>query len=295
MQKKILSVLVALTLLMCTQAFAQKTFLWEISGNGLKESSYLFGTYHLLNSEYLEMLPKVKKALDDAAGVMLEVDADSMAMMQAMMPAMMMKDTVLSDLLDSAEYSLLIASLSSAVPIPPQVIDRIKPAILYVMIGVQHAQEANPKLAEYKGSPMDFHFAKEARSNGKPVFGLETINEQVDLLLNQHSLQKQADVLMNYVKKDKEETLEESRKLTRIYLDNEFNEILPLMKRYAKEYGEDLAVMLDDRNKRWIPAIEETINKQSVFIAVGAAHLPGENGVIQLLRDKGYKIKPIKH
>ena len=295
MQKKILSVLVALALSMCTQAFAQKTFLWEISGNGLKESSYLFGTYHLLNSEYLEMLPKVQKALDESAAVMIEVDADSMALMQAMMPEMMMKDTVMSDLLDSADYTLLVSSLSSAVPLPPQLIDRIKPSILYFMIGLKHEQEANPVLLIYEGVPMDFYFAQQAREDGKPVFGLETVGEQIDMLLNQHSLQKQAEVLMNYIKKDEADLLEEAKELTQIYLNNDFNEIIPLTQKHAEEYGEDLTAVLDDRNKRWIPAIEERINERSTFIAVGVAHLPGKNGVIELLKGEGYKVKPVKH
>lgn len=55
----------------------------------------------------------------------------------------------------------------------------------------------------------------------------------------------------------------------------------------------DIKVLLDNRNISWIPVIEAQISKESTFIAVGAAHLAGENGVINLLKKQGYNLKPV--
>ena len=275
---------------------AQDTFLWEISGNGTKKSSYLFGTYHILNDEYLLKYPKVLEKHKEAKVIMVESDLDSAAMLQLAMSEMMMKEEELPQLMSAADHEMVMKELKPIfMGAPEQIINKFKPSVVLMMLTLNYTTEAVPELKEYKGTPMDQFFVKKAKANGKPVLALEDPKETLNMIFNQYSLQEQADQLVKFLNRDREEILEEQRELADTYLNPNFQKMEALNKKIAAEYGDgDMKAMLDDRNKAWIPLIEKSIKENPTFIAVGAAHLPGENGVIELLRKQGYKVKPVK-
>lgn len=268
-----------------------QTLLWEITGNQLKQPSYLFGTYHLLKDEYLQQFPKVGEKLDKAQTIMVEIDADSAQMVQATMGAAIMQGNSLDKLLDSAAYARIGKELMSSMGYPIQAFNMFKPAFLTMSFTMIYSMQANPVLEEYNGKLMDQYITDKGKTAGKQVIALETAAEQLDMLFNHYTLEEQAKQLVDFVN-EKDKMLQGQKDLAASYLEHDFEKMVKLSEELSENYG-DISYLTDDRNKRWIPAIEKSIKKSQTFVAVGALHLPGENGLIELLRKRGYTVKPV--
>lgn len=166
---------------------------------------------------------------------------------------------------------------------------------------------------------MDYGVNDNAEKMGKRIFYMETIKDLMgvsedSIYMDTCSLKKQSHQLYSYCKKrselnNKEEEKKEeetySHKLTKLYLKQDLDAALKernLMIEKGEEQLADESFSLkksaeDDlrvgRNKKWIPVIKENVQKSSCLIAVGALHLPGEEGLVQLLREEGYTLKPM--
>ncbi len=295
MSKRFLFLLTAFVLVVCAPATAQKAMHWQVSGNGLQEPSYLFGTYHLLKDQYLLKYPKTLENFQKANAVMVEVHADSAEMMAASMGQIMMTDEKLSNLVDSSDFKLIVAEMQRVLGFAPvEMIEQFKPSALMMTLVTKYVDDASPEIKQYEGTVMDMYFAREAKALQKDVLSLETVQEQLDLVFNQHPYDEQANQLVTFIKK-KDEMLELQKALTATYFEADLKKMLKLSEKYIEEYESgEMTYLTDDRNLRWLPAIEEAIGRQSTFIAVGALHLPGEKGLIQLLKAKGYKVTPVE-
>ena len=131
-----------------------------------------------------------------------------------------------------------------------------------------------------------------AQGNNKQVLGLETIKEQVSYI-DKISLEDQAAMLVESVKEyDKQKR--EYFQLVEVYLTGDVDKIYQVMIETSKEYKVFGNILIDDRNKKWAELIPTMIQKSSCFIAVGSGHLGGENGVINLLKTKGFILEPLK-
>ena len=124
---------------------------------------------------------------------------------------------------------------------------------------------------------------------------LETIEEQMDVLFNHFSAEDQAAILLEFVVM-KERGQQITRDIVDRYLEQNIAALDDIAQQTSKEmpaWG-SMDYINADRNKRWIEKLPEILKSGNRFIAVGALHLPGEQGLIQLLRKKGYTVKPIK-
>lgn len=274
---------------------AQDTFLWKISGNGCNKSSYLFGTFHLLNDGYLEQYPKVLKQFERAQAILVESDIDSATMVALSMKAVMMDDEVLPDLVTPQDHAMILKAFREVYnDMPALVVNRFKPSALLTLLTLHYTNLAIPELAQYEGIPMDGFFAKIAHAEGKKVIGLEDAEETLQLAFDYNSRQEQANQLVKFLSRDKEDILKEHRMIADTYLTPDFDKMEAMNKSYFLEYGEAyMKMLLDNRNIQWMPAIEASIKTNPSFIAVGAAHLVGENGLIELLKRQGYKVEPV--
>jgi uncharacterized protein YbaP (TraB family) len=269
-----------------------KSLLWEVTGNGLKQPSYLYGTYHLLNDSYLNSEPAVKQSFQQSKGVVIETEIDSSAMMQ-MASKMIMTDNKISALLPPEEYTLVGKEVKRALGYDMALLDQMKPMTLLLMLSVLEYQKMEV-LKQYQGKPLDIYFAQQGRTDGKKITSLETMEQQLDLLYNHYPVEKQAKQLVEYVKQ-KDTALQLQDHLTKLYFEEDLAGMWAASEAYNKLMGEeDMAYMVDDRNKNWMMQLPEIMKQQSTFIAVGAMHLPGENGLIQLLQKAGYEVKPLQ-
>lgn len=270
---------------------AQKApLLWKVTSPETKTTSYIFGTYHLVGSDYLKDHELVRNAYDDASTVVVETVLDSSAIMVVAMKGMML-DHSLKDLVDSADYALLKTELEAVLGMPIEQLSNFKPIMISTMYSLAKAQEATPESFSYGGSPIDLYFADEGKRNGKEIIPLETALEQSEILFEGQTVEEQAMALVENVKAEVEDDL--SSEVLDAYMAEDLDRLWKLNEDWDDSMGE-MTVLLDERNKKWIPKLKPVLDTGNAFIAVGALHLPGKVGVLELLKKEGYKVEPVK-
>lgn len=277
--------------------FGQKlenALLWEISGKGLSKPSYLYGTYHLLNDSYLaKESPKTLEVFKKADGVVVEMILDTSASIKIQM-GMVMFDDKLSNLLDSAEYQLVKTELQETMGRDIAMFEQMKPMAIALMLTIVFASTTSPELANYTGQPLDQFFTEEGLRTGKRVQSFETAEEQVDILFNHFTLQKQAEILVETIA-TKGKSAEGQKEIMANYFAQNIEALYNVNERLIKEtpsWG-SMDFITTDRNKRWMEKLPEILKSGNQFIAVGVLHLPGPGGLIDLLRKQGYTVKAI--
>ncbi len=269
----------------------ENSLFWEVSGNGLQKPSFLFGTYHLLNSGYLETIPKVKAAFENADGAVVETELDS-SMMMKMMFLMVMPDKKIADLLNEKDYALVSKEVQESTGASMDMMAQFKPTFITLMLTLAYNQKINgDRLNQYGGHPLDSYFATAMRKKNKPVGTFETMEEQISLIFDHDPVEKQAEQLVEFVKMKKELTGVQSD-LLNLYIREDLHGLFRLYQKYEEQFG-DTAYLLDNRNVQWMGKLPDFLSKGNQFIAVGALHFTGEKGLIKLLREKGYNVKAL--
>jgi uncharacterized protein YbaP (TraB family) len=261
------------------------SLLWKISGNNLTKSSYLYGTFHLLCPADLNIKDKVKDAVDQSEQMVLELDFDDPSVMKTIQQNMAYTDgTTAKDYLDESEYKLVTKFFRDSLNMPFERLNAIKPFFLS-SITMLHFAGCQPVSFEQKLTSM-------ASKRGMEVRGLETVREQLNFIENL-PMKVQKKMLMENLKNyDSSKVMFD--KMMGFYLNENLEELNAISEKYLSEdYADFKKDLLTDRNKAWIPEIRELIKKKASFVAVGAAHLPGDQGVIELLRRQGYTVEPV--
>ena len=265
---------------------ADKSLLWQISGKELLKPSYLFGTIHMICPDDYVWTSRMKKSFDNSDKICLEMDLDDMnVMMQITAGLMDHSGKKLKDYFTPGQYKLLSTYIKDSLGMDIALFENMKPVALQTIISSKNAACASP--VSYEDSLM-----KTAVKAKKEILGLEEPKEQLDALESIPVDSVIKDVLDAIGNTNKTDDTEYANLIT-AYKNQDIPRLYSLITA-SKELGEDMGVFLDERNKRWINRMEEKMKPSSVFFAVGAGHLWGTNGVINLLRMQGYKVEPLK-
>ena len=262
------------------------TLLWQISGNGLKKPSYLFGTMHVLCADDAKLSEALKEVIRKTVKVYFEVDMDNLPEMMGAMKYMRMNDGIkISDLVTKEEYARLEDYLKkSKTPMPISMINRFKP---YLVSSLLSEQSMNCE----KKNGMEELIMKEASLNDKEIFGLETIQFQASLF-DSIPYEKQAKDLIKYI--DSAGTFDNTtQELVDVYLKQDLKKMDSLVKKSDPGMEEYMDLLLYNRNRRWVFQMPNIMMEGTLLFAVGAGHLTGDQGLINLLRKKGYKLTPV--
>ena len=287
--KRILTIL-ALSLL-CLTSNAQ--LLWKISGNGIKKPSYILGSHHGCPSSYCDSIPGLMKAFDKVDNVIGEINLlefaqmtpERMQKMQAMM--MMPSDTSLLSLFSEEETVKVNAWLNKEMGASLENLSMMKPMTILVTVQNKMLMEMMPELATM--TQIDKYMQTLGKYEGKAVGELETADYQLTLLYG-YSLEEQADALLEII--DKGNSRELLIELTETYKSQDLDKLWELFKESMTNYEYDATIKV--RNLNWEKQMKELLPKQTTIFVVGAGHLPGEYGMINLLREAGYKVTPVK-
>ncbi len=264
------------------------TLLWEVSGNGLKQPSYLFGTFHLLGRDFLQKMPRVEEKFQKTQAVVGEMVIDSSAILTSM-SAMIMFNTTLDKLLSPEDYQLVAAYLKEVSGFEITPFNNMKPMTVQVLLSTMEWAKNNPGTGN--DVPMDAYFQQQAATQGRKVIGLETMEDQLQALYGQYTLERQAEMLVRYVReKDKNRT--EMQSMTLCYQNQDLACLQKLLFNTENYRPEEMAVLVDKRNLKWMEKLPVLMETSPVFVAVGAGHLVGENGLVSLLRKQGYTLTP---
>jgi uncharacterized protein YbaP (TraB family) len=258
-------------------------FLWEISGKGLPHPSYLYGTIHAICPQDLVMNETIKAKFRNTRQLSLEIDMDDPNMMAVMMGEAGMKDgSNLRSLLTAAEYSRLQTYFAQNLNLDLQRVETWKPMMLVGLL--------EGKMIDCQPQSYEDIFMKMAQEQGKEVIGLETIAALM-ATLNKIPYKNQAQMLVESLDNIKENR-QQFQQLITLYKQQDLEGFQKVIK-VSSEMENFKEVLLIERNKRWIPVMEQEAKEKSTFFAVGAGHLGGSAGVIQLLRQAGYKVEPV--
>ena len=276
---------------MCLTSNAQ--LVWKISGNGIKKPSYIVGSHHACTFQYCDSIPGLMKALEKVDYVIGEYDmvksqkmtSEETMKLQSMM--MMPADTSFASLFTKDEKAKLDEFLKSKLGVPSDMLATLKPMAIMITVQNKVIMEVLPDAATMAG--MDKYLQTFADYKGKGVGGLETMNYQMELLFGD-SLEAQADALLEYI--DTGNTKELMTRLTDAYKSQDLEHLWEVFTEQMSGYDYDNVVTV--RNKNWEKQMKELLPKQSTLFVVGAGHLPGEKGMINLLREAGYKVKSVK-
>jgi uncharacterized protein len=266
----------------------ENTLLWEITGNGLKQPSYLFGTMHLLCAEDAFLSVNLKKAIRETDRIYFEIDMDDMSqMMNALKYIRMNDNTKLSDLLTEEEYTRIKTYFEKNKSVMPfAMMERLKPYMLTSFI-------SESGMGCEKTNGMEMSIMQEANKLDKEIKGLETAEFQAGLF-DSIPYKQQAQELLQYIDsahKYKSNTSE----LVKVYREQDLQKMEDLTKKGESGISDYLDLLVYDRNRRWAEQLNPILQEKSTLVAVGAGHLPGESGMITLLRKAGYTLKPLKN
>lgn len=268
---------------------AASSLLWEISGNGLKQPSYLFGTIHIIGKEDYFWTDVMNDKFNSTKTLVLEIDLEnSMMAMLSMMGSVRMKDgTSLQDLLTEEEYKLVEDYFNDEMGMPIAIFDRIKPMFTSMMIG-EGGQDNMEEMTSYEMELMD-----KAKVNKMNVEGLETIKYQMSMF-DSIPYEDQAKMLVESVKGGDDSEGDVMNAMIELYKNQDIDGLYELIMQEDSDMGTFEDILLINRNKNWIPKIEKFARQKPTFFAVGAGHLPGEKGVINLLKAAGFTVRPVR-
>lgn len=287
------SLLVTILLMVIGTLYAPAQLLWKISGRGIEKPSYILGTHHAVPFTYCDSIPGLMEAFEEVDYVIGEFDMVKMGemtpvQMQNMQKMMMMPaDTTLLSLFNVEEKELLDAYLKETVEAELQMFSAMKPMTIMVTVQNRILMDIIPDIASMTG--MDKYMQTLAVSKGKRVGGLETMEYQMSLLYGS-SLEEQADALLEMAQNSNSKEL--LIELTAAYKSQNLDILWNVFKEQMTRYEYDALVTV--RNRNWEKQIVELVPAQSSLFVVGSGHLPGEKGMITLLKQAGYNVEPIQ-
>ena len=292
MKTKMIKVQVLLSLLgivYCSTAFAQqpssKSLLWEISGNGLQEPSYLFGTIHMICKEDFLLSETAKQKFNSSKQVYLELDMDDPQLQMTMMQQLQLpSNESLKNKFDESDFKALDSFLMKELNMNLAVFDQFKPMMVMSLL-------AQRVLSCAEMESYEMNFVKMATEQKKELLGLEKVEDQLAVFdAIPDSLEIRS--IMNMVT-DFDAQKKEFNRMSNIYKSQDLEALYQLIAESPEMMGSQ-ELLLDRRNRNWIPVMDSAMKKTSTFFAVGAGHLGGNQGVLELLRKQGYSVKPIQ-
>jgi uncharacterized protein len=270
-------------------AYAQTphTLLWRISGKGVTRPSYLFGTMHVLCAKDAVLSDSLKAAIAGCDELYFEIDlSDMKGMLTAMKFMRMNDDKTLSDLLKPDEYARVKGYFNQHTPMLPfSMLEHFKPMLIS---GLIEEQELDCETTD----GMELQIMKESHRQ-KPVNGLETAEFQAGLF-DSIPYEEQAKELVNYIDSTAQNR-ETTDQLVKLYISQDLDAIDSLSRKEDGGMSNYMDLLLYSRNRKWAKILDGLLPQKSLLIAVGAAHLPGKGGVIDLLRKEGYTVEPVKN
>ena len=273
---------------------SNNTLLWRISGKNLAKPSYLFGTMHLLCGDDIQLSDSLKTAIQGSDNVYLELELDNLFEMFGAMGKMNMRgDTTLGDLLTKEEYAKVKAYFDeSGGMIPFAMLETMKPMLSATLIAQQQSQSSN---ACDNMVAMEQLIMKEAKEAEKKIKGLETMNYQLGIF-DKIPYKLQAKQLYQMISKSNDTSdKNELAILTNAYRSQQLEKLEELTVKDDMGIQNFTELLLYQRNENWAKKLDSLMIDKSLVVAVGAGHLPGKRGVINLLRQAGYKVEPVKN
>jgi len=280
---------IAIAWLTVAHAADAKTFGWKATGKG--GVIYLIGSIHVMTPDFYPLNPALEAAFKDADLLVEEVDLaemlDPSAQMRILSRGMLPGDQSLDKLLSPATLAL-VRKATGDLGAAGGPLMRFKPWMLAVALQGLELQKAgfDPELG------LDKHFYDQAKEAGKAVEGLETADDQISVF--DGMTMEQQDRMLAQTLKELQTELASVGKLADAWKTGDVLTVERIVQAELKAEPMIYQRLLVDRNKNWMPRIEALFGRRGrALVVVGAAHLVGPDGVVAMLKAKGYTLEQL--
>lgn len=293
MGKSILFLLVQLTI--CWQfVFSQTTafpmtessLLWKIEGPGVPKGSYLFGTMHLIEKEYFLFPEKLEKIVKKSDVLVMELPG--LPNQLEALKYITLTEGTFYDYFSEEQMDTILVWAKKEFKMDEaafkKTMSKMKPFVIVQMATQMHFMG--------KTESYEMTFERIAQENNLAIEGLESVAEQMSFF-DDLTKEQQSEMVMEGIR-DGDKTLELTKQMEEVYVRQNIDSLFLLIQNEGGVISSESASFLDKRNAKWIPQITQIVADKKAFIAVGAGHLGGPNGVIRLLEKEGYTLTPVE-
>ena len=276
-----------LLLFVCTTPVRAEQFargvLWEVSGAG-SAANYLLGTIHSDDPRVTRIPAEIEQAFNAAKSFTAELDMDMTSMLSAQQAMLLPDGQTLEGVIGTARFRRA-AELMTQYGLPEPVINKMKPWAIAVQLNLPKPQS---------GLFLDLLLYQQALGKGIPVHGLETVTEQLSVF-DAMPMPKQI-VMLDEALEDYKLMPAMIEKLVQLYLQRDLAGLQAYNTQQMQKSDKALADYVEqklvvERNRRMVERMQPHLREGKAFIAVGALHLPGEHGILNLLQEQGYKLR----
>ena len=271
----------------------ENALLWEISGMDLKTTSYLYGTIHMIAKDDFILTEHTKDAFVKSEQVTFEIDMNKMndfSILFSLLGQVMMKDGMTLDKLLSEEDYTLVKNNFEKIGLPMFLFNKVKPMFLSTMASGDMTGGGDMESGKIVSYEMEF--MEMAQKQEKEMAGLETIEYQMSVF-DSIPYEDQAQMLVESIRAE-DVGNSQFDEMVELYKNQDLMGMQAMFEQDEDGIGKYEDVFLKNRNLNWIPVMEKMMKQKPTFFAVGAGHLGGNIGVIALLREVGYILKPIR-
>lgn len=265
---------------------SESSLLWEIKGPGVKHGSYLFGTMHLIEKEYFLFPKSLEKRVQKADVLVMELPG--MPSQFDAMNLLKLKQGSFFDFFTTEQSDSILVWAKEALKLSEEAFRKtMSPMKPFVAIQLATQMQFMGKTASY-----ELKFEEIATESKVEIKGLETLEEQLSFFDNL-TKEQQAEMVMEGIR-EMQKSIEFSRKVQQVYTRQNVDSLYIMLHENGGIVTSEEKLFIDDRNKKWVPQMRESLATKRTFIAVGAGHLGGPNGLIRLLEKEGYSLSPVE-
>jgi len=267
------------------QAESLHGILWQID-KGRSQPSYLLGTMHSDDPRILNLPVEIKQKFEQADSFSAELKMDMLSLLESQGMMMFTDGRKLSDLLSRSQYRQCVRLMAER-GMPEMLVENMKPWAVAAQLNLPKSQS---------GIFLDMMLYQQASADGKHVYGLETIEEQIGVF--DGMTEKEQILFLDESIKQVDEVPEMIRNITRFYLDRDLSGLKDYSDRLMQRNPAHLTEifkkrLIVDRNERMVERMQVRLDEGNAFIAVGALHLPGRKGILNILKGQGYQVRAV--
>ncbi|WP_417658321.1 TraB/GumN family protein [Pseudidiomarina sp.] len=276
---------VALSLYFAVLTPAQANIFFKVSHPEQQPTSYLFGTMHMVCGVDIATPKPVLNAFERSQQLVVEVNLAEPEQQLALQQNVLQHPAdYLEQALSNAQYLQLKSLVEEELNLPFQQVSAIRPVFLSALFLQNYLECATAPLR------LDEFFTVQANRTEKMIVGLESVVDQISLF-DAIPLDLQVTALFELAT-EPNQSKQSLQQLEQAYLTGNGHEVYQLIQD-QDDFGDYQYGLLDHRNVQWFEKLPKLLASQSTFIAVGAGHLGGSNGLVALLENAGYTVTPI--
>jgi uncharacterized protein len=286
--KKVVFVLVLLLLAMPRIKAQESSILWEITGNGITKPSYLFGSLKFIGEKEFFLPKEATEKIKQSVIFAIEDEVDHHAQHELNKVLHFPKGESLSTHLSAEDYNKVVNFFESEFKISKKQFEAKYAKLIPLAISISMTRLSLGEKVKF----YDIELLKFAKSNKVKSYSLESVDREAKALTS-FSIEDQTAALLHTVNNfEKQKT--EFQKLMEDYPQGKLEEIFEYTLHPLENNQDFINTFFYQRNKEWMPKIEKMISENVAFISVGVSHLEGDGGLLNLFKEKGYTLTPIK-